>query len=343
MRGTAEFPEAFTEEEEEAAAPMPRQLRAVVPQAASGDLEQLQQESSRHRVLLLRGGAVIAVTTVISIGGALFIHAIFAGIIVLGVWFPWLAPARGNNASPGPADKGGASGGFTILGSGPDDNAAPSLTPASLLGQHGPISPPADATLPPLPEVTSAQIASQLATPELLLPAINSDMGNVIITPAPEPIAAPAALLVAPPSAPAPSIAPSNASLAGTTGAPARGTTSGDGGGEDDHVFGLLKGDGSNNWGAGGSGKGKGSGNGDGIDRGMSAADRDPALLNLTPGAAMEFTIPLKYQLKPPPKSVRLVITILPDGKVGNIKLAQSCGVPDIDQLVLAYAANFQF
>src|SRR5437763_1329832 len=73
-----------------------RALADVVPPPPGADVEKLEQTAARHRVLIFRGGAVIALTTLISVGGALLIHAVAAGVLVIGLWFPsWIGARAG--------------------------------------------------------------------------------------------------------------------------------------------------------------------------------------------------------------------------------------------------------
>jgi hypothetical protein len=96
--------------------------------------------------------------------------------------------------------------------------------------------------------------------------------------------------------------------------------------------------------GGGGTGTGAGTGAGkdfmlsNGLDRGYSAADRDPQLLSDDPSTSkIKFVLPDKYISSPPDKDIELILTILPNGKIGDIRVAQSCGVPELDELYADY------
>src|SRR5204863_8312854 len=95
-----------------------RALADVVPPPPGADVDKLERTAARHRVLIFRGGAVIALTTIVSVGGALLIHAVAAGVLVIGFWFPSWSGVRpgGHSNIAGPVDAGGSPGGFTILG-----------------------------------------------------------------------------------------------------------------------------------------------------------------------------------------------------------------------------------
>ena len=337
MTGASEIMEAFGETQEEVTAPVALGLREVVPAPPQVEAEKLASVSARHRVLLVRAGAVIAVTTLISVGGALLIHLLLAGVIAVGFWFPGtLSGDKRGPALPGIADVGGSPGGFTILGNGPDDNAAPAPEAPTVLGNPTPGM--AD-TLPKLPESlapTSTVVPAMVAMPAPALP----DLSGTFIQP---PQAAPSATAT---PLPAVTVAPPGVANAGasslTPGMPARGTEAGDGGGDDDRMMSLVKGDGGPGSGGGGVGSGRGMGRGNGINRGLSAADREPQLLSLSRNA--NFTLPLKYQLKPPEKSVRLILAVAADGSIAAVRLDQSCGISELDQMVSDYVlANFQF
>jgi len=339
MRNAMEIPEAFLEPESESLAPTAEGLRAIVPVPPEADWEKLERESSRHRVLLIRTTAVIAVSTVISIGGALLLHALFASLVVIGLYFPWLVPAsKGGGLLAGIPDLGGSPGGFTILGDGPDDNAPPSDLPPSP-GSVTFVSMPAIPAAPPLPELTSAQMAADISAPLTPLTPLppTPGLGEVHIAPPIRTLPAGTAtdLVVSPPGiAGAPSTQP----------APTRGTGTGNGGGDaDDPILGLGKGDGSGGKGAGGTGSGVGQGRGSGIERGLSAADRQAMVLNQA-SAGANFALPLKYQTHPPERPVQFILTIAADGSIAAVKIDQSCGITEVDELLRDYVqAAFRF
>jgi hypothetical protein len=259
------------------------------------------------------------------VGGALLIHALLAGVIVVGTFFPW-AHNPGGSARGGTPDA-AAPGGFLILGSGPDDNASSYTNPIYTAGKPdagAPVLP----TLAPLPETPSRDLAAQFVPPPTpQLPPDN--LGTVRVT-QPDSV-----------MANSPTVAPQQSTgaegaIAGTAGSRARGSDSGNGGGSDDQPsFDWVKGGGITNT--------NGLGSGFGPDRGMSAADRNPQLLNFGEGES-GFALPLKYQLKPPAKSVKFTISVAADGTIAAVHLDQSCGITDVDDLAKAYIiANVRF
>jgi hypothetical protein len=326
-------------------------LRAVVPAAPVPDFARLQEEAAAHRVLILRRGAVIAVTTLVSIGGALLVHAAVAGLFVAGAWWgPGVTLTRGTDGDG--SSEGGA--GVILVDGGPLSGMAdiPAANPARVLGLPdapvGRADSPVVPVLPPsLSESTPPTVAVAPPAVAPLLPAVPSDLGTVRV-PAPvrPPVSAvPDAVVVAPPESPpivptarseaeAPAATGARVSVANPRGrAVARGTPFGEDDFGDEPVFSLLKGDGS------GQGRGSGRGKGNGLDRGLSAANSEPQVL-----LAPSFHLPMQYQLKPPPRGVGVEIQVLANGEIGTITVVQSCGFPDLDALFVAHVrATYRF
>src|SRR4051812_36161202 len=85
-----------------------RTLQALVPGRSSSDFHKLRSAVIRHRLVIMHRGAVIAVTTLVSIGGALLLHGLFAGLMIWSILFP-PAMTRGDAKTfIGPPDDGGA-------------------------------------------------------------------------------------------------------------------------------------------------------------------------------------------------------------------------------------------
>ncbi len=339
MGYATEIPEAFGEAEAESTASVVRDLRAVVPAQAEADVGELERVAARHRVLLIRTGAVIAVSTVISVTGALFFHAVLGGIIIIGVWFPnWVGLAKGAQVLARPADMGGSPGGFTMLGLGPDDNAPPAERAPVMPGV--PVRGPAEA-LPQLPEASSAQMAAAPFMRAEPLFSTTSDLGTALVNPPPERLPSVPGVRVAAPGA----TPTAESAVSGVPGMPARGTGMGNGGGDEDRIIDPFskRGDGSGGTGSGGIGRGIGSGRGNGIDRGMSAADRPAQLLNQSSNAP-SLTLPMKYQMRPPEKDVMLCIALAADGTITSVKVEQSCGYAEVDEIVREHVlATYRF
>jgi hypothetical protein len=312
-------------------------LSNVIPHPPGADFDKLEQIATRHRVLIWRGGAVIAITTVISVGGALLIHALAAGVLVVGFWFPaWIGLRTGGRTDgAGLADSGGSPGGYSILGEGPDDNAPPAPQLAEILGDSPAGTGVLPAILPTLPEATPVQQASQLALAEPL-PVVSGDLGSVLLVRADPAPALPDTLVVAPPTALV--TGPADPIGGGIKGLPARGTGEGDGGGDEERIFPLLRGDGSGGSGRGGVGTGSGKGRGSGIDRGMSAADRPAQYLDdRGPG----FALPAGLRGATAYKNLKMCLHLRSDGSIAGVTVAQSCGDRDVDQEACDYVKAF--
>jgi hypothetical protein len=220
-----------------------------------------------------------------------------------------------------------------VLGDGPEDNAPPAAevpTAARVLPASVAVGLPGVSDLPPLPERPAVVRATEMAAP--LMPALPSmGLGTVQVSGGRSGAQLPETSAV------------TGEGARGAAGAGPRGTDAGDGGGDEDRPLGLFRGDGNGGRGGGGRGRGMGSGRGNGIDRGMSAADRGPQVLSLGAGGS-KFTLPMKYQAKPPQKSVGLVLTIAADGTISKAQIEQSCGIRELDEFVRDWVmASCQF
>jgi len=193
--------------------------------------------------------------------------------------------------------------------------------------------------LPPqLPEVQVAPVSSfavsspqvAIATPELPTAPLTPATFGAPVTALPAPVIA----------APAPVVATPNVATGavGAAGGLAVRNIGGDGegGGEPDRVNSLFKGSGGSGAGGGGSGRGSGSGDGNGINRGMSLGDRPAQELNQTSTDAT-LELPLKYRMHPPKDDVVLAITIGADGATKSVRVQDSCGFTEVDELVRAF------
>jgi len=85
--------EAFTADSWIAEEDPPEALSNLLPPRPDTHLEELEEEVRSRRVLILRQGAVIAVSTLLAIGGALLIHFFLGGVFILGLLFG-STPAR---------------------------------------------------------------------------------------------------------------------------------------------------------------------------------------------------------------------------------------------------------
>jgi hypothetical protein len=306
-----DFIDAF-EDEEGAALPVDGHLTEIVPTPAPADTDKLEEEATRHRVLLVRGGAVIAITTLIAVGGALLIHFFIASIVAVGLLFPWFSASTNSGGGNGrEADLSPAA--FSIPVNDVEPSGPPSQAATPAIGTPNAVL-PAPPALAPLPETSSRDMTAQLLQTNLP-PLPDNTFGSVRV------------------------LANLPAQAATTAGNPsgnpaARGIAASNGEAPDgEQGFNWVPG--------GGSGKGRGAGSG--IDRGMSAADRKPQLLAFN-GGTTALQLPLKYQIKPPERSVKFNLTIAPDGSIAAIHLEQSCGIAEVDALAESYIqGNLRF
>jgi hypothetical protein len=295
-------------------------------------LETLQRESAAHRVLILRRGAVVAVTTLLAIGGAFFLHFLFAGLFLLGLYFGQHRAGLADGGSGNGPDPGGS--GYMILG---DEALDARPAPPARLGlAEGtglaavPAIPALPASLVPPPAAPEEPAADRVRLAQVAIP---DDLGKVKVTPPrfalPNDPPPPQALSIAPPAPPAEDLrsataAPPQPGTGANGKSPAavrRGSLDGDLFGEEsgEPIFSIVKGD----------GEGQGAGHARGLDRGLSAANAEPQLL-----IAPAFDTPLVYQIKPPAKSLRLLITVRADGSIGPISIEQSSGVAALDDQI---------
>src|SRR4051812_27905778 len=85
-----------------------RILSALSHPEHHADFRKLRGAVARHRVIILRRGAVIAISSLLSVGGALFLHALFAGLFVWSAWFPWARHQGDGKTNVGDPDSGGS-------------------------------------------------------------------------------------------------------------------------------------------------------------------------------------------------------------------------------------------
>ena len=297
-------------------------LAAMLPARVSRDFQKLRKVVTRHRVIILNRGAVIAITTLVAVGTALLIHAMIAGVVIWGILFP-IRPLRGDGKTfRGEPDNGGSPSAFAVSMSTSEG------APAAGLPDQAPTAQPfteALAALPTLPELPFRNLPEPLETIPLPMPNLPQpdDRGSIKVT-LPSAVAARVAA--------ANDATPREATLPTGRGNP-NSTNVAYGGFDDEPVFGLGRGDGNGN----GRGRGIGNGAGNGVDRGPSAASRSAAILN-SAEASRDLAVPLKYQLKPPEKPVLMRIDVRADGTIGNVTVTGSCGVEELDELVREYS-----
>jgi hypothetical protein len=113
------------------------------------------------------------------------------------------------------------------------------------------------------------------------------------------------------------------------------------GGGDGDEPLGLFRGEGGG--GGSGSGSGGGRGRGGGIDRGALFAFVQPQFLGFS-REAPELLMPAKCREALAKKAVRLMVTIGADGTIEGVRVEESCGVTEADEMCREYmAANGRF
>lgn len=302
--------------------PLGEALLAVAPAAPAVDEEKLEEAAARHRVLLMRTGAVIALTSIIAVAGALVIHLLAAGVIVVGLMIPWHAKS-GGQGHPAGAEQAGPGGGALILGDPlAQDSAAPEMPGATPIQNAA--APLNAAVLPPLPPSTPVDPLIAVASDPMPLsvPAID-DPGTVHVH-VPVPVGVKASPLPAKVAAVQPDLR--SAAGSGTRG----GNGSRAGGETGEPRYDLRAGDGTKTVGAGGRVVGgAGSGSGNGHDYGESAADRDAQILDNFIGDIL----PSKYRAHLPTKNVTLEVTVDADGTISKVVVKESCGIPEVDEL----------
>jgi hypothetical protein len=322
--------------------PPDEKLLAAAPLPEPIELEELEEEVARTRVVFVRGAAAIPLSLIASIGGALLIHMLLVGGFLLALYFAVNLRSRsgGGGGMMARGMGGGSQGGYMIENAPPGDLPGEAKTVEQVLG--GAVAPPMPET-PALPEMSDAGRAARQLVPQesgtapgdnAMIGIPSGDrLGSVRIAPPP-----PRRVVTVTPPTPAGVAAPPSseakngtilASAGNTTGSPASPTRGGGGGrgrgGEDDYgdemIIPLSKGNG------GGSGGGSGGGIGRGSGRGASGADNpEPMILDW---AMPEFS-PALY-MDPPKRSTKFKVTVKVNGEAGEIEMVQSCGKPAID------------
>jgi TonB family protein len=358
-------------------AALPDDLLAVTPTPPPVDVEELEDVAAHHRVLILRRGAVIAVSTLLSIGGALLLHSILGGAFLAALFFgPGISPLDTGSGSGGDAaSEGGKGRGYMMLADAGDAQGAtkagtPTATPdaiASLLRAdptpQQPVLPPALATPPsPLaqPGIAPVDVHTLMPTPPTAAPEVPPDFGTVTIKPpvrTPQPAPAEELRILPPdlqpkpappvaadsptPATPAPAPNPNVRAVA--SGFPAAGATGprgnfGEADDGDEELPSMLN----SKAGGPGKGNGRGRGMGGGLDRGPSGADRpEPIVLdNPMPSAAEQ---PSWIRANPPKNAVVFHVRILETGAIGDIELVASSGRAEVDAYYRDVIARWKY
>jgi TonB family protein len=331
-----DWPEIIQSDElDEQAAALPAELSDLSRPAEPVDLEELDDALSRYRVLVVRDRGV-PVSLLAVVAGSFLFNAAFLALLF---WayrhvgaVPFLFPGHAV-ASEQVSDGGSGSPTLTIMGDeGPPTGAvvAPNVGELTQGDQQKATAAPLP-TLPELPRSKSMADANDgllsSQTPDLIGVPVDGGQSAPHM-PAPKlPPSAVSTLRIEPPMP-----AGDNAGARGSSETVAAGPSVArvnvgvkahgafDPGDDDDtgDVVQMMK---------PGKGSGEGEGTGDGLDRGPSGDNNEhPGILSI-PRPQM----PLAAMLKAQSGYVALEFEVLADGSVGEIKIAHSCGDPDVD------------
>ena len=289
-----------------------RNLLNVVPPPPPIDFDALAEESAHHRRILVQAGAVVSVAALISIGGALLYHALLVSILWFGIVIhpaPDAGGSRGSSASEGT--------GYLVADS-PNATNTPIASPA-LAPTHAKETPDILPALPPViqPLPSPDQLALNQINP------LQPDL-NIIAIPAGE---TPLGHLNAPnprstPPAPPPAIfSPPNKS--DDTAAPVARVTSrngnGAGGSGDDDEAPIS-------WMNPGSGNGKEGSSGLGHGH-IAGGDLPDPVPYVTPD------LDIAIRSRPKHDHMEYKVTVAADGSITDVKLTESSGEADLDEL----------
>ncbi len=323
------------------------ELRSVIAPPVILSVEELAREFDRQRVVIAQGPAAIPLHWLFSIGGAVLLHLILAGLFILACLYV-VGVSNKTHGTWSAEAEGGSGAGYMVMGTGQQGEPALSGDIADLLAKAHEAS--ADQSIPALttprdaPPKTPLEELASAPQPEIIgMPRSTADLGTIRTRPSavPRTPAVDVNNIAAPPVA---SRATHNdvdptaiASAAGKTGTRAGSPTPGPGSGgsdDDEPIYDKVM-----KAGTGGAGNGHGKGSGEGNERGNSGANNEsPQVLESPP-----LQLPLGWELHPPKHSAKFDVVVLANGKAGEIKLVQSCGDPDIDALIKANIARYRF
>ena len=290
-------------------------LLKVVPPPKPIDFPALEEEASRHRLILMRTGAVISVAALVSIAGAFLYHAMLVGILWAGAMF---MPAQDRGGSRGAALETGGGIMTSEAPSGP--SAAPATPPSAAAAVTAlPVVPPVVQPLPSPNQVAMNTLNNEEPTPDIIaIPGGETALGHLKEPLPPRPaVVAPPEPIILPPnrSESLPLVAPvksantpaNNSSVMGAGGT----------GDDDEAPISLLR-DGA------GSGTDGRSGRGHGHLMGGDLPEPQP---RDTPGLEMPLTAPPKHD------HMTYEVTVAADGTLLDVKLKESSGEADLDEL----------
>ncbi len=279
------------------------------------DFHALEEEASRHRLILMRSGAVISLAALVSIFGAFLYHAAIVGVLWAGTL---MMPAQDRGGSRGVSlDTGG--GIMTSDGpSSPSASPAPGPVPSPVAAAVAmPKAPPVVQPLPSPDQVAMNTLNNEEPAPDIIaIPGGETALGH-LKTPLPQPsVVAPPEPIISPPNR-SENVAPVTPAPVASVAKSATGAGAGGTGDDDEAPISLLR-DGA------GSGTDGRSGRGHGHLMGGDLPEPGPLE---TPDLQMKLTVP--------PKKDHMTYDVLvaPDGSVLQVKLTESSGEADLDEL----------
>lgn len=349
------LPTPETTSSADAIAPLYPELLSAVPAPLTTTLQDLQAALANYRVLIVRFGSGVSWILITALGGSLLIHLFLIASILFGSW--WAMASLGmephsvwdlTSHRGGTSGSGGGSAKGSIVMRTPDPRPATpqpvrSTTPVT---PPVPMPPPTPNLIPPPTNETAPRNLLRTDTPETLdlpgamviatgpkprLPAANTPaIGGAIALAPPLPIptaAQPAKAVFVQPIKPAPS------TVKRTRGGIIDDTQDGE-----EYSIDLMK---PGAGGGSGSGSGDGRGNGKGNER-----DRGPSAANLASPLPLDYKaveFPPILQAKMSGKRVEFEVMVLANGTVGELKLIESSGSPEIDTICKAAIARTKF
>lgn len=294
-------------------------LLKIVPARKPVDFHALEEEASRHRLILVRTGAVISVAALVSVVGAFLYHAVIIGVLWVGAL---LMPAPQRGGAGGHSLETGLGGIMTTEG--PN---TPSASPAPAVGgtnaDPGVALPKVPPVVQPLPSRDAVAINTLENQPDpdiIAIPSGETALGRLKVTP-PEPrVVAPPEPIISPPNhseSATPVIAAAGAPTASNLVRSVGGTGAG-GSGDDDEAPISWAND------SGGNGKGGAAGRGHGH---LMGGDLPEPFPYETPDLDIKLTAPPKHD------HMKYDVTVAADGRLVDVKLTESSGEADLDEL----------
>ena len=278
------------------------------------DFHALEEEASRHRLILMRTGAVISVTALASIFGAFLYHAVIVGVLWAGAL---MMPAQDRGGSRGVSlDTGG--GIMTSDGqNAPSASPAPAQVTSPAAAVAMPKAPPVVQPLPSPDQVAMNTFNNEEPAPDIIaIPGGETALGHLKM-PIPQPsVVAPPEPIISPPNR-SENVMPVTPAPVASVAKSATGMGAGGTGDDDEEPISLLR---------AGAGSGTDGRSGRGHGHLVGGDLPEPGVLD-GPLLAMKLTAP--------PKNDHMTydVTVAPDGTVLQVKLTESSGEADLDEL----------